>query len=70
MLNIKVGSAEWLTAFMVVASKAGYDVLLSREWIHDASVVPLTLHQKLIIWNDDGGIEEVGDNDSPVADTC
>ena len=51
--------------FVVVMLKASYNALLGREWIHSAGVVPLTLHQKLIILNNDGIVEDVYANDSP-----
>ena len=50
---------------MVISSNVGYNALLGREWIHGAGVVPLTLHQKLIIWNNEGNIEVVQADDSP-----
>ena len=65
MLNMKIGLVDRITPFVVVASKAGYNALLGREWIHGAGVVPSTLHQKLIIWNDEGNVEIVQADDSP-----
>ena len=47
-----------------MTSKVGYNAL-RREWIRGVGVVPLTLHQKLIIWNDEGKVEEVYVDDSP-----
>lgn len=35
------------TMFMVIALKANYDLLLSREWIHDVGAVPPSLHQRI-----------------------
>ncbi|WJX12140.1 hypothetical protein P8452_02669 [Trifolium repens] len=34
-------------------------MLLGREWIHGVGAVPSTLHQRLIIWRDDGIVENV-----------
>ena len=65
MLNVRVGSVDRITLFVVVTSKAGNNALRGREWIHGARVAPLTLHQKLIIWNDEGKVKEVYANDSP-----
>ena len=42
MLNIRVGTVDRITPFVVVASKAGYNALLGRKWIHGARVVPST----------------------------
>ena len=49
MSNAKVGSVNRITPFVVVTSKARYNTLLGKEWIHGARVVPLILHQKFII---------------------
>ena len=65
MLNVRVGTIDRIIPFVVVASKAGYNVLLGREWIHGAGVVPSTLHQKLIIWNNKGNVKVVHADDSP-----
>lgn len=35
---------------MVIASKASYNFLLGREWIHGVGTVPLSLHQRIVIW--------------------
>lgn len=44
---------------MVISSKANYNLLLGRKWIHGVGVVPLTLHQKISIWRPDGIVENV-----------
>ncbi|KAL2332838.1 hypothetical protein Fmac_014051 [Flemingia macrophylla] len=59
LLDVQIGSTRRLTMFVVVDSKANFNVLLRREWIHGVRVVPSTLHQKLFFWNDDGKIEVV-----------
>jgi hypothetical protein len=43
----------------VVESKANFNLLLGREWIHGVGAVPSTLHQNLAIWRDDGIVEYV-----------
>ncbi|KAK2384028.1 hypothetical protein QL285_071424 [Trifolium repens] len=58
-LDVVVGSTIRPTLFLVVASKANYNLLLGREWIHGVGAVPSTLHQRLIIWRDDGIVENV-----------
>nr|KYP60888.1 hypothetical protein KK1_023308 [Cajanus cajan] len=45
------------TMFIVTPSKANFNVLLGREWIHGVGVVPSTVHQKIFFWNDDEGLE-------------
>ncbi|XP_050914661.1 uncharacterized protein LOC127129548 [Lathyrus oleraceus] len=42
------------TMFMVIASKANYNLLLGREWIHDIGAVPYSIHQRITIWRSDG----------------
>ena len=64
MFKVRVGSVDRITPVVVIASKAGYNALLGREWIHEAGVVPSTLHQKLIIWNGEGNVEMVQADDS------
>ncbi|MCH87192.1 hypothetical protein A2U01_0008058 [Trifolium medium] len=46
---IAVGSTVRPTLFLVVPSKANYNMLLGREWIHGIGAVPSTLHQRLTI---------------------
>jgi len=43
---------------MVVPSKANFNLLLGREWIHGIGVVLSSMHQKVIIWKDDGSVED------------
>ncbi|XP_072074838.1 uncharacterized protein [Arachis hypogaea] len=59
LLSIEIGSVNRPTLFVVVPSKAGFNLLLGRDWIHGMGAIPSTLHQKLIFWNEDGGVEEV-----------
>ena len=44
---------------MVVPSKANFNLLLGREWIHDIGVVPSSMHQRISIWIDDGIVENI-----------
>jgi len=48
-VDLVVGSISRTTVFMVVPSKANFNVLLSREWIHGVGAVPSTLHQRIAI---------------------
>ncbi|XP_057446268.1 uncharacterized protein LOC130738310 [Lotus japonicus] len=59
MLNITVGTVGRSTLFIVVPSKANYNLLLGREWIHGVGAVPSTLHQRISIWKADGIVEIV-----------
>ena len=56
-VELIVGSVSRTTMFMVVPSKANFNVLLGREWIHGVGAVPLTLHQRIAIWRGDGLVE-------------
>ncbi|XP_045807593.1 uncharacterized protein LOC123901479 [Trifolium pratense] len=58
-LEVCVGSTVRKTLFMVIAAKPNYNMLLGREWIHGVGVVPSTMHQKLIVWREDGLVEYV-----------
>lgn len=46
------------TIFMVIASKANYNMLLDRERIHDICVIP-SMHQRITIWKSDGLVENI-----------
>nr|KYP53646.1 hypothetical protein KK1_024541 [Cajanus cajan] len=46
-LDVQIGSVKRTTMFVVTPSKANFNVLLGREWIHGVGVVPSTLHQKI-----------------------
>ncbi|KEH38130.1 hypothetical protein MTR_2g461810 [Medicago truncatula] len=50
------------TLFMVVPSKANFNLLLGREWIHGIGVVPTSMHQRILIWRDDGTVENIEDD--------
>src|ERR1044072_8350988 len=59
LLNVHVGTVQRPTLFVVVPSKANYNLLLGREWIHGVGVVPSTLHQVVSIWRADGIVENI-----------
>jgi len=44
---------------MVVPSKANFNLLLGREWIHGVGVVPSSMHQRISIWRDDDKVENI-----------
>ena len=46
-VDLVVGTLKRSTLFLVVESKANYNLLLGREWIHGVGVVPSTMHQRL-----------------------
>lgn len=43
-VELTVGIITRPTMFMVILSKANYNMLLDREWIHDIGAVPSSLH--------------------------
>nr|KYP34667.1 hypothetical protein KK1_044365 [Cajanus cajan] len=53
LLNVQIGSVRRTTMFIVTPSKANFNVLLGKEWIHGMGALPLTVHQKIFFWNDD-----------------
>ncbi|RYQ80186.1 hypothetical protein Ahy_Scaffold1g106759 isoform B [Arachis hypogaea] len=58
-LSVKVGSSEQNTVFVVVPSKASYNALLGRDWIHGVGAVPSTVHQSVLLWTEDGKPEVI-----------
>ncbi|PKI61023.1 hypothetical protein CRG98_018585 [Punica granatum] len=51
-VNIEVGSRVITLTFFAMDALASYNVVLGRDWIHGAKYVPSSLHQKLILWNE------------------
>nr|KYP31050.1 hypothetical protein KK1_049148 [Cajanus cajan] len=47
LLNVQIGSVKRTTMFIVTPSKANFNVLLGREWIHGMGAVPSIVHQKV-----------------------
>jgi hypothetical protein len=45
--------------FMIVGTKANYNMLLEREWIHAVGAIPSLMHQRIIIWRPDGSVENI-----------
>jgi hypothetical protein len=58
-VDLAVGSITSPTLFMVVPSKANFNCLLGREWIHRVDIVPSSMHQRIAIWREDGLVENV-----------
>lgn len=58
-IDLAVGTTTRSTIFMVIDSKANFNLLLGREWIHKIGVVPSTVHQRLIIWRKDDIVENI-----------
>ncbi|KAL1308632.1 hypothetical protein AAHE18_17G120900 [Arachis hypogaea] len=58
-LTVKVGSSERHSVFVVVPSKASYNALLGRDWIHGVGAVPSTVHQSVLLWTKEGKPEIV-----------
>ena len=59
LLKLEEGNKITNVAFFVVHTKAAYNALLGREWIHSNWVIPSSLHQSLMFWNDDNSVEMV-----------
>ncbi|XP_015953779.1 uncharacterized protein LOC107478145 [Arachis duranensis] len=58
-LTVKVGSSERHSVFVVVPSKASYNALLGRDWIHGVGAVPSIVHQSVLLWTKEGKPEIV-----------
>ncbi|XP_050889916.1 uncharacterized protein LOC127095244 [Lathyrus oleraceus] len=48
-VRLTVGTVTRSTMFMIVETKANYNLLLRRKWIHGVGVVPSSVHQRIII---------------------
>jgi hypothetical protein len=44
---------------MVIKGKPSYNLLVGREWLHGVGAVPSSMHQRLIIWREDGIAENI-----------
>ncbi|RYR78908.1 hypothetical protein Ahy_A01g003773 [Arachis hypogaea] len=53
-LTVRVGSIERNTVFVVVPSRASYNALLGRDWIHGMGAVASIVHQSVLLWTKDG----------------
>lgn len=58
-IDLTIGTITRPTMFMVITSKANYNLLLGREWIHGIDAVPSSMHQKITIWRNDGIMENI-----------
>ena len=58
-VDLVVGIVKRSTLFLVVASKANYNLLLGKEWIHGVGVVPSTMHQRLTLWKEDSVLKNI-----------
>jgi len=58
-VNLIVGTITKPTLFIGVPSKANFSLLLGREWIHGVGAVPSSMHQKIVIWREDGLVEKL-----------
>ncbi|CAL1392898.1 unnamed protein product [Linum trigynum] len=56
-----------MSAFFVVDGMISYNALLGRDWIHSNKCVPSSLHQCLMLWNEDGVVEVVQADTKPFA---
>lgn len=59
-VGLTVGTITRLIMFMVISSKANYNMLLGREWIHGIGAVPSSMHQRATIWRRDRIVENIG----------
>nr|KYP35085.1 hypothetical protein KK1_043898 [Cajanus cajan] len=57
LLDVQIGSVKRTTIFIITPSKANFNVLLGREWIHGMGALPSIVHKKIFFWNDDEHLE-------------
>ncbi|XP_050916447.1 uncharacterized protein LOC127131576 [Lathyrus oleraceus] len=48
-VDLTVSTITRPTMFMFIVSKANYNLILGREWIHDIGAVPSLLHRRISI---------------------
>ncbi|XP_050896204.1 uncharacterized protein LOC127102931 [Lathyrus oleraceus] len=58
-VELTIGTVTRPTMFMIVETKANYNMLLGREWIHGVRAVPSSMNQRIIIWHPDGIVENI-----------
>lgn len=58
-VELTVGTVTRSTMFMIMDTKANYNLLLGREWIHGVGVVPSSMHQRITIWWPNGIVENI-----------
>ncbi|XP_050878709.1 uncharacterized protein LOC127082510 [Lathyrus oleraceus] len=58
-VELTVGTVTRSTMFMIVETKANYNMLLGSEWIDGVGVVPSSMHQRITIWRPDSIMENV-----------
>ena len=63
-LNIQVGSVLRTTMFIVVPSRANFNLLLGRDWIHAVDAVLSTVNQKMFLWDNLGNAVEIEADDT------
>lgn len=58
-VDLTIGTITRPTMFMVVESKANYNLLLVHEWMHNIGAVPSSMHWRITIWSDDNIVENI-----------
>lgn len=68
-IELSVGAKSTMVAFLIIDGPTSYNALLGRDWIHANKCVPSSMHQQLIIFNDNAEVEMVKADDKPFATT-
>ncbi|RYR48006.1 hypothetical protein Ahy_A07g033996 [Arachis hypogaea] len=63
-IGVQVGSSDRNSVFIVVSSKASYNPLLGRNWIHRVGAILSTVHQSVLLWTNEGKAEVINDDSS------
>lgn len=58
-VDVVVGTTTRPMLFVVVPTKANYNLLLGREWLHGVGCVPSYMHCRITIWKYDGVVETI-----------
>lgn len=57
--RVSVGTTTRSMLFMVIKSRANFNLLLGQEWIHGIGAVSSNVNQRLIIWKKDRTMENI-----------
>ncbi|KAI5388210.1 hypothetical protein KIW84_074053 [Lathyrus oleraceus] len=58
-VELTVGTLTRSTMFMIMETKATYNLLLGRELIHGFGAIPSSIHQRIMIWRPYGIVENI-----------
>ncbi|GAB2266300.1 hypothetical protein Dimus_037882 [Dionaea muscipula] len=64
-LDITIGSMTRTTLLFIMSASTNYNILLGRDWIHGSGCIPTSLHQCIVLWDENGSPEIVQADSRP-----